>query len=128
MGDSNWMERFRPEAPGDDEWLEGMRCLYGSGEEGHVPDFEGAREHFMNGVKLGNLSCIYKMATLCEDDVEDPQRFAKGRDWRAKAMALKRKEQDWMDWTWERTVLQFGDYSQIRQFYEELGKEACAPK
>jgi hypothetical protein len=116
------MERFRPQFPGDEEWLEGMRCLYGSGEEGHVLDFEGAREHFMNGVRQGNLLCVRQMATFCEGDIDDPQCFDEGREWRARAMALERKEPDWMDWTWERTVLQFGDYSQIRQFYEELAK------
>ena len=103
-----------------------MRCRYGSGEEGHVPDFGGAREHFMNGVNQGNLLCVRQMATFCESDTDDSQCFAESRDWRARAMALERNEPDWMDWTWERLVLTFGDYSQIRQCYEGLAKNLMA--
>ena len=115
-------DQFQSKCSGDEEWEEGMRCLYGSGDKGHEVDVDGAIEYFMKGVEKGSLLCVGAMASCYEGLPGFPPYLNKFKDWHAKKMALIRKEEDWIDWTYERAVLTFGTHSEISRYYEELSK------
>lgn len=84
MGDTNWVENFKPKAPGDAEWAEGMRNLFDDSNE-NIRDVQKAIDCFMRGAQLGDANCMRQLASCYESGCGVPQDFAMAREWRAKA-------------------------------------------
>ena len=87
MGDTNWVENFKPKAPGDAEWAEGMRYLFDDANE-KIGDVQKAIECFMRGAQLGNVNCMRQLASCYETGCGVPQDLSKAREWRAKALGI----------------------------------------
>lgn len=101
MGDSSWIERFKPKNPGDKEYIEGMVALYGK-EQDRIVDPDKAVALFMKGVELGNARCVTQMHYCYEQGFGVPQDVHEAFNWTARSLALERGEPDWREWTWER--------------------------
>lgn len=101
MGDYSWIAKFRPQKPGDKEYVDGMVALYGPDQD-RICDPDKAFAHFKKGVELGNLRCVTQMHYCYEQGWGVPQDVNEAFNWTARALALERDEPDWRDWTWTR--------------------------
>lgn len=100
MSDTSWMLRFKPEKPGDEDWLAAMRLIYYRSDDDQA-DNESAFALLLSGAEKGNSRCAYRLAECYESGYGVPRDVAKGWDWRAKARAIDENNANWRAVTWQ---------------------------